>query len=39
LRQDGTADLPAICKSLARHPHQLPALFRTGRDARIAQSA
>jgi adenosylhomocysteine nucleosidase len=39
LRHDGTADLPAICKSLARHPQQLPALFRTGRDARIAQRA
>jgi hypothetical protein len=24
---------------VARHPHQLPALFRTALDARIAQSA
>jgi adenosylhomocysteine nucleosidase len=39
LRQDGTADLPAILRSLRAQPRQLPALVRTTRDAGIACSA
>lgn len=39
MRADGGVDLPAILKSLARNPAQLPALIRTGLDARAAFAA
>lgn len=39
LRDDGTADLRAICRSVTRHPRQIPALIRTAQDACAAQTA
>lgn len=36
MRADGSVDGPAIAMSLARNPTQLPALIRTGLDARRA---
>lgn len=36
MRADGRVDLPAILISLIRNPAQLPALIRTGLDARTA---
>jgi adenosylhomocysteine nucleosidase len=39
LRPDGTADVPAVFRSVLRQPGQLPALVRTALDARIARAA
>ncbi|WP_237480636.1 phosphorylase [Lichenibacterium dinghuense] len=39
MRPDGTADLGAVLRSLAGRPRQLPALLRTGLDARAAFAA
>lgn len=39
MRADGRVDLPAILRSLARDPRQLPDLIRTGLDARAAFAA
>ena len=39
MRADGNVDLRAILASLARNPAQLPALIRTGLDARAAFAA
>jgi adenosylhomocysteine nucleosidase len=39
LRPDGTPDLLAILRSVAREPSQLPTLARTALDARIAVTA
>jgi hypothetical protein len=39
LRHDGTADVRAVLRSLARQPSQLPALARTALDARVAAAA
>jgi adenosylhomocysteine nucleosidase len=39
LRHDGTPDIPAISRSVARRPGQLPALVRTAMDAWIAREA
>ncbi len=39
MRADGQVDLPAILRSLARSPGQLPGLIRTGLDARLAFAA
>src|SRR5438093_3304066 len=39
LRHDGTADVIAVLRSLARQPSQLRALARTALDARIAATA
>jgi hypothetical protein len=39
LRPDGTADVGAVFRSVARQPSQLPALVRTALDARIARAA
>ncbi len=39
LRHDGTPDVIAVLRSLARQPNQLPALARTALDARIAATA
>ena len=39
LRHDGTADVIAVLRSLARQPSQLPALARTALDARVAAAA
>jgi len=39
LRPDGTPDLPAILRSVARQPLQLPGLMRIAIDDRIARSA
>ncbi len=39
MRADGTVDLPAVLRSLARRPGQLPGLIRTGLDARAAFAA
>ena len=39
LRHDGTPDVIAVLRSLARQPRQLPALARTALDARIAATA
>jgi hypothetical protein len=36
MKPDGSIALGAVLASLARHPHQLPALIRTGRDAGAA---
>ncbi|MGI4876264.1 MAG: phosphorylase [Janthinobacterium lividum] len=36
MRPDGGIDLGAVLRSLARHPAQLPALLRTGRNAEKA---
>jgi hopanoid-associated phosphorylase len=37
LRQDGTADIPAIIGSVLRQPRQLPTLISIARDSRIAE--
>src|SRR5215470_14546309 len=37
LRHDGTPDIPAVLRSVVRQPSQLPALFQTALDARIAE--
>jgi len=39
LRDDGTADVLAVLRSVVRQPSQLPALTRTALDARIAAAA
>lgn len=39
LRVDGTPDVGAVARSLVQQPGQLPALVRTGLDARIARAA
>jgi adenosylhomocysteine nucleosidase len=39
LRADGTADVPAVLRSLLQQPSQLPALVRTALDAWIASTA
>src|SRR5260370_4775401 len=39
LRHDGTPDVIAVLRSLARQPRQLPALARAALDARIAATA
>jgi len=39
LRTDGTADVPAVLRSLLQQPSQLPALVRTALDAWIASAA
>lgn len=39
MRPDGTADLGAVLRSLARDPRQLAGLIRTGLDARAALTA
>lgn len=39
LHQDGTPNVLAVLRSLARQPSQLPALFHTARCARIAEAA
>ena len=39
MRPDGSVDLPAILKSLAGRPSQLPGLIRAGLDARAAFAA
>jgi len=39
LHHDGTPDLLAVLRSVARQPGQLPALVRTARCARIAEAA
>ena len=39
MRSDGTTDLGAVLASLVRRPLQLPALIRTGLDARAALAA
>lgn len=39
LREDGTTDVAAVLRSIARAPRQLPDLVRTARDARIAWRA
>jgi hopanoid-associated phosphorylase len=39
LRHDGTADVLAVLRSVARQPSQLPALARTALDARTAGAA
>jgi len=39
LRDDGTADVFAVLRSVVRQPSQLPALTRTALDARIAAAA
>jgi adenosylhomocysteine nucleosidase len=39
LRADGTADVPAVLRSLLEQPGQLPALVRTALDAWIASAA
>jgi hopanoid-associated phosphorylase len=39
LREDGTADVLAVCRSLMDHPGQLPDLMRTAYDAFIARRA
>lgn len=39
LRPDGTTDVGAVLRSLARAPRQLPGLIRTGLDARAAFTA
>ena len=39
MRADGAVDLPAILRSLARNPGQLPGLIRAGLDARAAFAA
>jgi hypothetical protein len=39
LREDGSPDVPAVLKSLARHPAQLPALVRTAYCASVAKKA
>lgn len=36
MRSDGRVDLPAVLRSLARDPGQVPGLIRTARDARAA---
>jgi adenosylhomocysteine nucleosidase len=36
MKPDGRVDLPAVLRSLARDPRQLPSLIRTGLDARAA---
>ena len=36
MKKDGGMDLPAVLKSLAANPRQLPALIRTGREAEVA---
>ncbi len=38
MRPDGRVDLPAVLRSLARDPRQLPGLIRTARDARAAMA-
>jgi adenosylhomocysteine nucleosidase len=35
-RQDGTPDLPAVARYVARHPGRIPGLVRLGRGARLA---
>jgi hopanoid-associated phosphorylase len=39
LRQDGTADLLAVLRSVMQQPGQMPALMRTALDAGIARTA
>jgi len=39
LREDGSPDVPAVLKSLARRPTQLPALVRTACCASVAKKA
>jgi adenosylhomocysteine nucleosidase len=39
LRADGTADVPAVLRSLLQQPRQLPALVRTALDAWTASAA
>ncbi len=39
LRDDGTADVLAVCRSLMRQPGQLPDLMRTAYDAFVARRA
>ena len=39
MRPDGSADVGAVLRALARRPRQLPALVRTGLDARSAFAA
>ncbi len=39
MRPDGTTDIGAVLRSLARAPRQLPALIRTGLDAKAAFAA
>ena len=36
MKPDGAMDLFGVLKALVRHPRQLPALIRTGRDAEVA---
>lgn len=36
MRPDGTVDLPAVLRAIARQPSQLPQLLRIGRDAQRA---
>lgn len=38
-RPDGRADVAAVIRALARHPHELPALLRTARHAGAAFNA
>jgi hopanoid-associated phosphorylase len=39
LRSDGTADVPAVLRSVLAQPSQLPALVRTALDAWVARAA
>ena len=39
MRKDGTTDISAVLRSLARAPRQLPGLIRTGLDAKAAFAA
>ncbi len=39
LRPDGTTDVGAVMRALARRPHELPALIRVARDTRTARSS
>ena len=38
IRADGTTDVLAVLRSVARRPHELPALLRTALDARAARA-
>ncbi len=38
IRADGSTDVMAVLRSVARRPHQLPALLRTALDARAARA-
>jgi adenosylhomocysteine nucleosidase len=38
IRADGTTDVLAVLRSVARRPHQLPGLLRTALDARAARA-